>query len=186
MSSPASSHSPFQRLSGELRNLIYRHVLVEPHPIPTRQETWFAEPALLRVSRAIRLEAEGIYYFENRFVYEIVDFDTGVALAWASKASAVLSRLGGVPRVGAAIYRSRDWGNLRRWLREYHAGRLAPRIEMTVVQGHVGPEERILCGLFDLADGFREVEWKRIDKALEVQHEVLVLLDPRWRVVEKE
>ncbi|KXL44733.1 hypothetical protein M433DRAFT_270802 [Acidomyces richmondensis BFW] len=63
-------------LPGELRNKIYRHVLVSPRqPLRVKQQTC-NQPALLQTCTQARYEALTIYYLENRFRLPCIDDDT--------------------------------------------------------------------------------------------------------------
>ena len=88
---PAQPQSPLFSLPAELRNQIYRLVLIRatnfdlirPTHFDLRPEGfWPYEPDLLHVSRQIRTEALDIYYQENTWAFHIQDFDATLYLAW--------------------------------------------------------------------------------------------------------
>ncbi|KAI9793788.1 MAG: hypothetical protein M1835_007022 [Candelina submexicana] len=67
---------PFLKLPPELRNTIYRYLLVTPRPIDMSSATWRVRDvgvAILRVSRQTNIESERILYSENRFFFVISD-----------------------------------------------------------------------------------------------------------------
>ena len=63
------SHSRLLSLPPELRNHIYRYVLVQEHPVNVRYtiRTILREPTLLATNRQIRSEALCLFYAENTF-----------------------------------------------------------------------------------------------------------------------
>jgi hypothetical protein len=65
----------FFRIPGELRNRIYREVLVPEPYIYLSQDDYGPQPPLLRTCTQIRTEAMGIYYLENNFRAYIFEFD---------------------------------------------------------------------------------------------------------------
>ncbi|KAI7282140.1 hypothetical protein KC345_g3695 [Hortaea werneckii] len=74
---PRNADSPLMRLSPEMRNRIYREVLVSG-PIVRMTDTYgngeWSPPALLHTCRRIRREASGIYYSMNSFLFCSADF----------------------------------------------------------------------------------------------------------------
>ncbi|KAK5127561.1 hypothetical protein LTR85_006901 [Meristemomyces frigidus] len=86
--------SPLLELPGELRNRIYRLLLVEDDeslPITVVKER-FEEPAILYACSEIRHEATPIYYCENRFCLEVTSFDPRLPLRWTRKLLAMWKR----------------------------------------------------------------------------------------------
>lgn len=59
--------SPLLSLAAELRNTIYRLVLIPPHPIDVSNLRHPSEPGLLATCKQVRREATGMYYSENEF-----------------------------------------------------------------------------------------------------------------------
>ncbi|KAI7308404.1 hypothetical protein KC315_g13355 [Hortaea werneckii] len=74
---PRNADSPLMKLSPELRNRIYREVLVSG-AIVRMTDTYgngeWSPPALLHTCRRIRREASGIYYSMNAFLFCSADF----------------------------------------------------------------------------------------------------------------
>lgn len=66
-----SGHFPFLRLPPELRNVIYRLVLVTFDNKGGLFPVFLTQPALTRVNRQIRKETLGIFYAENKFAMNI-------------------------------------------------------------------------------------------------------------------
>lgn len=59
--------SLFGKLPGELRNKIWRDLLVSPEPVDVTNRTHATEPAILATCQQVRQEATSIYYSENTF-----------------------------------------------------------------------------------------------------------------------
>lgn len=59
--------SPFLALAGEIRNRIYRYVLVSSQPFAVQLQFAPLDTALLRVNKQIHAEASSIFYHENAF-----------------------------------------------------------------------------------------------------------------------
>ncbi|KAK3628220.1 hypothetical protein LTR56_018734 [Elasticomyces elasticus] len=102
-------------LPPEMRNLIYRDVLVEgdiyyTHKIDT-------EPAILRTCRQARSEASRIYYEENRFVFWINNNDVSQLIKWCMSSSSRHRS-----RMASSVDFSRNWDNLLVWARAVFRG----------------------------------------------------------------
>lgn len=65
-----NQRAPILKLPGELRNRIFRAVLIATEPIPMKHTTGPREPTFLAVCKQIRHEALDIWYEENDFSYE--------------------------------------------------------------------------------------------------------------------
>ena len=74
-------------LPAELRNRIYREVLITGGCIDVTRES-ISQPPLLRACRQIRAEAKSIYYLENRTFYiDVPNFDPAIVLKFHEQAS---------------------------------------------------------------------------------------------------
>ena len=60
-------HSALLALPGEIRNRIYRYVLVKQSPFSIKLQFFPLDAALLRVNKQVYREASGIFYHENVF-----------------------------------------------------------------------------------------------------------------------
>ena len=68
-------------LPGELRNRIYRYVLVSDETIHIDPDC-FQQPALLRTCTQVRNETSSIYYKENDFEFEVLEFNISALMSW--------------------------------------------------------------------------------------------------------
>ncbi len=67
MASPASIDCPLLALPGEIRNRIYRYVLIKPNPFAVKFQFSPRDTALLQANRMVYMEASTIFYYENTF-----------------------------------------------------------------------------------------------------------------------
>ena len=68
------SHSGWDSLPAEMKNRIYRMVLIHDEPVclrGARSKASWQEPSILQATKAIRAEASPIYYNENKFVIRL-------------------------------------------------------------------------------------------------------------------
>ena len=110
------------RLSGELRNEIYRHYFGDDKIIPITADG-VPEPALLLTCRTVRKEALSLFYHDKRIEIHMHDYDSNILLKWESKCR-------NLEAAGADGYTS--WSlparmqanrlNLCRWLWRYYHG----------------------------------------------------------------
>lgn len=74
--------SPLATLPGELRNRIWRLVVVKLNAINVSDLTSPQEPALLATCHQARKEASGIYYAENTFLLAHDPFALRIESSW--------------------------------------------------------------------------------------------------------
>ncbi|KAK3653160.1 hypothetical protein LTR56_004696 [Elasticomyces elasticus] len=139
-------HSPLARLPGEMRNRIYRLVLISNSNIRINH-TGPSHPPLLLTCRAIRAESFVIYWKENQFVVPIPNYDSDLCIRWhtwrcyleSTYRLSVDSR--GVdccPDDLDAALNGDSWNNLIEWLERYHnqaTGRSIPSKPRKVTGG---------------------------------------------------
>ena len=169
-----STVSRFQTLPPEIRNMIYRLVLVEDHSIAIRSEAASLppDPALLHVDRQTRREASAIYYRENSFKVYINNFDAALYREWYTSS---YSRR--TARKEYVIRESRNWANLLDWLKAYYHGE----------SGKPGPKRSgkpcISASLFSLVQRMKrhqKLSWPAVEANLEDVHQSLIAQDRRW------
>jgi hypothetical protein len=161
--SSSVANSPLFKLSPELRNRIYRLVLVIDHNdfftsdfVTVDKANGIPEPALLLTSKAIRSETSGIFYHENSFDCEIIDYDPVPMLLLQSKFKMPYRDL----PIDVFTMRSKSgpafqwnyydrWKNLILWLHMCHRGECAaPDGEE---HGRYTSELALVEGLFEVA-----------------------------------
>jgi len=67
MASTASIGCPLLALPGEIRNRIYRYILIKPNPFAVKLQFSPRDTALLQVHKMVYKEASTIFYYENTF-----------------------------------------------------------------------------------------------------------------------
>jgi hypothetical protein len=121
----AEESSPLLRLPAELRNDIYRLVVVSPNAIRVGV-TGFSEPPILSVSKQIRRETSVILYAENNFDVDIYNYDITSCQKWNEKLRAAhwrheLHTCNGFH--GSFVHATTpNWANLLAWMKLNHAG----------------------------------------------------------------
>lgn len=180
--SPPKAEPHLLGIPGELRNQIYRLILVQDDPIkltPTDHE----QPALLRTCKQIRDEATSIFIEENQFSHEIIScepiipkLDSGYWL-WNDYGE------GKRPRVQASLTRLPVWANLIEWIEGwYHDERSAlPKPKKENKNGEEAEDEdeeddeeldeyqQVIYSAFELARGFKEIgaDWEQVEGCIQ-------------------
>lgn len=178
--------SRFLDLPAELRNDIYRHAILKDKKILVTT-SGIDEPSLLRACKQIRDEALPIYYAENRFTLQIIDYKSDVVLSFERRERCQILRRHNIEceirlrRVGTA-----NWQNLREWLERFHARELRICIasgEKPLPPGVCGRDaiKHVIGSMFHLASKTRSLPWEEVDALLEDQHKMLVMLDGLWQ-----
>lgn len=113
----SSTASPLLSLPPELRNRIYRYVLVTRKKIRIKKVSQLpAEPPLLRTCRLVRQEARAIWHCENVFHFSIKASDASHFIAWCRR-----SKLHSEGHHAVRIDNVVNWDNLKAWLEAYYA-----------------------------------------------------------------
>lgn len=172
-----------ERLPGELRNRIYRYVLLRNGPF-TVTATGIQEPPLLSVCKQIRQEGILIFYGENEIHVPFMDYDSSLFVKWTEKSRALAEKYN-VPRRFARVRgvgnKSPHWENLSTWLKRYH--------EDVVGRGILPPskatpdsslDQLVIGGMFSLVVLMEGKPWEKVKDALEEQRLILIKIDKRW------
>lgn len=169
-------------LPPELRNLIYRSVLVQNRDIDVRSQG-FDVPPLLSTCKKIRKEARSIFYYENTFAVEVYDFDT---IIFHHFMRSLKERSSGFHEQPSAVLNPRStrphWPNMLRWLELDHAGEIAaglPTARERLAEGRI-PAIVVLSGMFTLVDGLRDLPRRRVKELIAELHAALVCVDRWW------
>jgi hypothetical protein len=181
------TQSPLFKLSPELRNKIYRLVLVivpdyddyDPgFEIIVDKATGIPEPALLLSNKVIRSEASGIFYYENNFSCNVTDFDPAPMLLLRSKFTMPFSRHPMNIEV-VLDHGSVDWKNLVSWVHMCHEGKCAPLIVQDDLM-EFRCESRVLEAMFEVATGCPEMSSSTLQKVIEPLRYVLAEHNDLW------
>ncbi|KAF7198171.1 hypothetical protein HII31_00527 [Pseudocercospora fuligena] len=183
----ASTQCHFKKLSGELRNRIYREVLVEPHGVHVFPG--YRDPGLLSTCYEIRSEAQSIFYYENLFFFDAQAFNSDLQFKF-------LHHLRGLRfpnekrsvQIGGSSYVDFEpsWPNLLLWLKRVHAGDVACGLSDPSVVAQLGPryqnlKEHVISGMFATARRLRKkVSWGVLESIFLAQRPSLIVTDERW------
>ncbi|KAJ9635226.1 hypothetical protein H2201_003240 [Coniosporium apollinis] len=183
------------RLPGELRNEIYRLVLVKKKTLRVTKDSIPKQPQLTRVSRQIRKEAISIFYRENEFMVHAWGYDISHEHMWLSKIGPENAKLLSLPNgdINISYYfrraKSLQKGrrcldNLLLWLEGYYLGKpFYGRTNRSEVEREDRTDPmRIFLELFDAADELRAacVPWARAKRVLCSMAEVAECRPPCW------
>lgn len=123
--SAARSSSRLLRLPPELRNQIWRLVLLCPQLLlVTTQAGPLIEPGLLRTSKALRDEAIRIFYLENTFLMPVDDSKGSILTRWLRSSSYRAK-----PTTMIELATSTNWANLKQWLKDTFEGKTVGPIQ---------------------------------------------------------
>ncbi|WPA98163.1 uncharacterized protein RHO25_002774 [Cercospora beticola] len=181
--------SPFFSLPGELRNRIYRLVLVEEHDVLV-SHTGYTRSGLLGVCQQIAAEATAIYYEENIFQSVVTDYDSQVMYALCRHLTAMKQR-GLSVRVQATFCLNSwsptpNWNNLMTWIKRYFLREVTCGMIWGHNATHLLMRDEItfytIGAMFSTARALTDqVSWDTVEKALETNRQTLIHIDPAWR-----
>ena len=181
-----SEQPPLFRLPGELKNKIYRSVLVSDRSIEV-DSSGLQEPALLLACKQSRREAMGIFYGENEFIIQHPNYDGSTPVKWTRKARSIKAQCKvqmncmGYCAPGSSTG-TPHWATLLLWLKRYHDNSVLIRFPPpSRVPAETPVAQTILGVMFEIARGLRTRPWAEVETLLEEHHHILVKLDPRWR-----
>ncbi|KAM3420865.1 hypothetical protein BST61_g4104 [Cercospora zeina] len=181
----AVPQSLFFALSPELRNKIYRDVLVQPDKIriSTAMTQPPLEPGILLVNRQIRQEARAIYYYENHFRFDLYEIDASAYMRWVRAEPIIRSRLQVWFKMYIVASPDVAWQNLMVWLGEIHYRRVAHGPSSRVFPGK-RPFRIVVGDMKELAARLKEQDftWTQILHVLESLKKMLVASLPggKW------
>ena len=144
------------KLPAEMRNRIYREVLVDPECVFIEDAEDFQEPPLLQTCRQIRQEAITIYYRENYFCICAEGFNSDRGYTWCQRAR----------RHAPDLMRNTEWcqhesnqrsADLRQWLQRAHEGSV-PYGEW-LEPAWIGNE-------FQIVKDLKDVSWTLVERVL--------------------
>jgi len=181
--------NPLMRLPGELRNEIYRLVLVSNNQLLVTKSSIPTQPPLTMVSRQIRKEAIAIFYRENKFGVEVVNNDGRHEGVWLVKIGWENMKLLDFSRIHEDYYvflfsqNSTDpWKNLLQWLKDFYHYKAGSPVSGPDRENRTRPIT-VLMLLFSAADELREdkTSWETAEKVLTIVGEVAECKRPNWK-----
>lgn len=168
----------FLELAPELRNRIYRFVLVSPRDIHLEREAR-VEPALLRTTRQLRDEAASIYYSENLFVMKIHDMAGAEVVPFRHLLLRYRTSVRGNFRV--QLLTGVDWSNLLEWLKTYHGPQSSMKCYRPSSKGTYNSDGRIVAYAFDVVKRMKDDRWSKVEEVLEAFHMTVAVTRPDWK-----
>jgi hypothetical protein len=164
--------SPFLRLPGELRNKIYRLVLLQPDQ--QRLEvavTGINEPGLLLANHKIRDEAAPIFYGENRFQIRFLNYHPAPILKWTNKCRKVYWKYNKLfPECSGLTWfgtRVPNWRDLLLWLEHWHGNKVYEGFGVPVGGVQTSADIRLIPVMFQMVDADRDKPWDKVREYLE-------------------
>lgn len=181
MDSENDSHdSPLLLLPPELRNKIYREVLVKDDFITA--STQLQQPSLLRTNHQIRTGTLQIYYAEIHFRWHVHDLNAGTYIQWASS-----SKHRRTTSISFELHGDRNWKNLLHGLEASYTrracGLVMPKPPLPPISmAELAPVARVAYKFFETTWKMRKkgLSWKRVKRRLKYLYEILVAADMEW------
>lgn len=169
--------SAFLRLPAELRNCIYRHVLLDDGHIRINRHSKPAQPGILQGSKQCRKESADIYYQENAFAFRINNFDAALYISWCRSSERRRSC-----RTIAKVLRSYNWANLVVWPKACWDRECGD--SLGVVDGEAITDRNTALHFFCMAKKLREtgaLSWDQAKDVSESADSAILNLGLRWR-----
>lgn len=174
--------SPLFDLPPEIRNTIYRYVLVKTRNIAITKSRGIPEPALLLVSKLVRSETYELFYIENKFKCVVIQFDPACIML-ANRRWSALSRIPGtildpiINGLALDLRGRRNWKNLVAWFRFVH--------QVTCCGRPARPhdddaEESLMSGLFETLMHGPGMTASALDFLLQSMRPTFVKLHQDW------
>lgn len=166
-------------LPPELRNIIYRLVLLATENVPLGPRYKF--PKLLQTCQQIRTETLSIFWLENTFVMITRDYNARIPKQLA------VSLSNSIPSARIDFYAMlcgyTHWPNLYDWLRAYHEGKaVGPGRAPIFSHGHQG-EAGVVQACFEIAKKGRDrgLKWDVVAEMLGSRYPALRSCGRPWR-----
>ncbi|KAK4610749.1 hypothetical protein CLAFUW4_13990 [Fulvia fulva] len=158
----------FLKIAGELRNRIYREVLLQPAPIDYGDKGYI-RPALLNTCKAIRSEALKIYYYENSFHTDVWAYNASGMYRFRTSLEPIGVNYEKIEEMTTTCFDLASWSNLMEWLRQYHADLNDWRITYKEEEDEDYDRARLqeaLSQMFDVVEGLGGMEWEQVEQEM--------------------
>lgn len=158
--SAAVNTSILFRLPPELRNRIYRYLVVSIGPVQLQADR-FNEPSILATCRAIRTEAITIFLYENKFAAGLTNYDCSIHMKWEKIIAAANLRQEVSSHIPCEYFMQRNpaphWSNILNWIKLYYGnftgfGVVSPSEMRELHSAEFGVEFVIIGGMFGMVD----------------------------------
>ncbi|EMC97487.1 hypothetical protein BAUCODRAFT_23771 [Baudoinia panamericana UAMH 10762] len=174
-------------LAGELRNPIYRYVLVSNSKVQVTDE-WPPQASLLKVSRTIRKEAMSIFLGENTFALDTPPYSSDGLLRWTNWARRMHSkyqvRITGVGSCDTDPGPD-SWHNLLVWLKRFHERSVTHILHEPSKRLEQRADQMLVGCMFAMVKRMRDKPWAIVKALLEEQHHVLAAINAEWEAEAK-
>ncbi|KAI5367235.1 hypothetical protein Slin15195_G023630 [Septoria linicola] len=181
-----SQDCPLLLLPAELRNRIYRFVLVVDGSVPATERDWedaieitqvLRIPALLSTCKQIRKEAAGIWLFENCLSICIDNCDSTLLSRFCALRLSLLPAHKGSNVNIYELSGGLDWPNLMRWCRKIHARELG---HLNLMPSESPNAWDVVVTATIITVMSRGRYWTRCEAALASYRKVAGMTDARW------
>ena len=181
------SNNALLTVPAEICNRICRFALIEDDAIIISGTT-SAPPGLLSVSRQIREETIYLYYTENEFDLEVLDYSVEAVLPSYSiqkkyfkpnkrEPDAPL----GISFKDVVIYfslrRMPNWHNFMGWCAAKHRGEI---FGMCAAEDCNRRNDIVVASVFEAMEAMKTRSWAEVEGVLHSFRRLMVLLDPAW------
>jgi len=170
----AGRASHFLQLPPELRNTIYRHVLIAKDPI-IDIDPFLKQPPLLQTCRQTRSEALKLWYLSNHFAMGISHCDASLLIEFYWHLSAV--NIAGVAIT--VVAGKKHWTNLMVWCRAIWEGRAHGfEMEEGSMLGEMTDEEAVMRAAHRIVS--RKGSWTQCEEELAELRFLVGKIEPGW------
>ena len=185
----SDSDSRLLSLPAELRNRIYRLVLLRRRPTRVKKSGFSQGSGILATCKQIRHEALKICYYKNIFRVSTPKWNTDALVSFNKQIRRLGLQVG--PGKGMKITSITDgpsrephWANLLEWARLFHSRTLCwthSNNDSPALSSHQGAVVHNVGRAIKItACQTRDLPWRQVEEILAPQRLVLALVDERW------
>ena len=170
-----TSTSALLTMPPELRNIIYRYILVEEKQLYLSRRSWVShQRPLPQICRQVRDDAFKLFYTLKEFGVENKDCDASVLHHLS-----LLSKRNNVSGMKYYLLRSEQpsWVSLKAWVKQYHS---LKNVGLFYKWKTHTLEHVVVGTVFQTAKQCRDMAWGCVKKLVDVHHHTLIKIDPRW------
>lgn len=163
-------------LPAEIRNEIYRLVLVEQHAVAISPRSP-PPPGLLEVCYDIRDEAQAIYACENSFMVTMVNYEPFLMFEWYAALRSCCTRKNVEVNLVLNTTGQPNWDNLLLWCHGVHEKSM-PGIVWTTSSADM--TTTTISSMHRIAEEMVAVPWEQVEPVLEAFRNIFVAVRPAW------
>ncbi|KAK4610170.1 hypothetical protein CLAFUW4_14019 [Fulvia fulva] len=176
------------KIPGELRNRIYREVLVKDEHIKY-DASGYQRPALLATNKEIRAEAMSIFYYENTFMHDVDHYDSSAMMKFDELLLGMNLDRRRMMIQNGVTYDQPSWKNLIMWLSRFHAKAMSRCPGPALFKKEMGMTRSaryFIGGMFDTVEKMVGVEFEVVLGLMEIWRPALAAFDKKWEQDEDE